>query len=95
VPQWKDQRCYQAGVNGLDQDAGEFAERDLMRVLVACEYSGRVRDAFIAGGTILDGFMGSGSTGKAAALEGFSFVGIDLDPENVQLARERINFARR
>ena len=29
------------------------------------------------GGVVLDPFMGSGSTGKAAALEGFSFVGIE------------------
>lgn len=31
------------------------------------------------GGTVLDIFMGSGSTGKAAVLEGFSFIGIELD----------------
>ncbi|NYH49393.1 DNA methyltransferase [Xanthomonas arboricola] len=30
-----------------------------------------------AGGTVLDPFMGSGSTGKAAALEGFAFVGLN------------------
>lgn len=47
-----------------------------------------------AGGLILDGFMGSGSTGKAAILEGFGFVGIDLDPANVETARERIEFVR-
>lgn len=33
------------------------------------------------GGTVLDPFMGSGSTGKAALKEGFSFVGIDNDEE--------------
>lgn len=42
------------------------------------------------GGTVLDPFMGSGSTGKAAFREGFHFVGIDLDPEYVELARRRI-----
>lgn len=31
------------------------------------------------GGIVLDPFMGSGSTGKAAILEGFQFVGIDMD----------------
>ena len=34
------------------------------------------------GGTVLDPFMGSGSTGKAALKEGFGFVGIDNDEEH-------------
>jgi site-specific DNA-methyltransferase (adenine-specific) len=42
------------------------------------------------GGTVLDPFMGSGSTGKAALLEGFSFIGIDNVPEYVEMARRRI-----
>jgi len=47
------------------------------------------------GGVILDPFMGSGSTGKAAALNGFAFVGIDLDAEYVNIARARIEHALR
>jgi len=39
---------------------------------------------------ILDPFTGSGSTGIACALEGLNFVGVELDPEHVKLARERI-----
>ena len=34
------------------------------------------------GGTVLDPFMGSGSTGKAALKEGFNFVGVDNDTEH-------------
>jgi site-specific DNA-methyltransferase (adenine-specific) len=45
------------------------------------------------GGIILDIFMGSGSTGKAAALEGFRFVGCDLSAEYVAVARQRIAYA--
>jgi len=45
------------------------------------------------GGTILDPFMGSGSTGKAAALEGFSFIGIELSEEYCEIARRRIAHA--
>ena len=41
-------------------------------------------------GVVLDPFMGSGSTGKAAALEGFGFIGIDTNPEYVEIARRRI-----
>ena len=43
-----------------------------------------------AGGTVLDPFMGSGSTLKAAELEGFSAIGIELDPEYIAIARRRI-----
>jgi len=46
------------------------------------------------GGVVLDPFMGSGSTGKAAALEGFAFVGIELDAEYLEIARRRIEHAQ-
>ncbi len=42
------------------------------------------------GGTVLDPFMGSGSTGKACMREGFRFVGIDMTPEYVEIAKARI-----
>jgi site-specific DNA-methyltransferase (adenine-specific) len=42
------------------------------------------------GGVVLDPFCGSGSTGIAALAEGFRFIGVDLDAENVALARKRI-----
>ena len=41
-------------------------------------------------GMILDPFMGSGSTGKAALLEGFSFIGIDNKQEYVDIAKMRL-----
>ena len=44
------------------------------------------------GGTVLDPFMGSGSTGKAAMLEGARFVGCDLDPAYLAIAEARILF---
>lgn len=45
------------------------------------------------GGVILDPFMGSGSTGKAAVLEGFDFVGIEREQEHIETAITRIAFA--
>ena len=42
------------------------------------------------GGVVLDPFMGSGSTGKAAMLEGFRFIGIEREAEYVEIARARI-----
>jgi len=44
-------------------------------------------------GTVLDPFMGSGSTGKAAMLEGMSFIGIELSEEYLVIARNRIKHA--
>jgi len=45
------------------------------------------------GGVVLDPFMGSGSTGKAAVLEGFRFIGIEREAEYVEIARTRIHAA--
>jgi site-specific DNA-methyltransferase (adenine-specific) len=42
------------------------------------------------GGVVLDPFMGSGSTGKAAILEGFQFIGIEREAEYVEIAKARI-----
>jgi DNA modification methylase len=44
-------------------------------------------------GVVLDPFCGSGSTGKAAMLEGFRFVGIDLDPAYATIANARCEHA--
>ena len=41
-------------------------------------------------GTVLDPYMGSGSTGKAARLEGFDFIGCELDQEYFNIAKARI-----
>ncbi len=54
---------------------------DLMRWLV--------RLVTPPGGVVLDPFCGSGSTGKAAALEGMQFIGIDMDAEYLEIARRR------
>lgn len=46
------------------------------------------------GGVVLDPFMGSGSTGKAALQEGFRFVGIERDPDYFEIACARIAAAQ-
>lgn len=46
------------------------------------------------GGTVLDPFMGSGSTGKAAALEGFDFIGIEQSAEYLAIAEARIGYVK-
>ena len=47
------------------------------------------------GGIVLDPFMGSGSTGIAAQLEGFKFVGMEMDEDYFKIASTRIeNFEK-
>ena len=44
------------------------------------------------GGTILDPFTGSGTTGAAAVLEGFDFIGIEREAEYAAIAEARVKF---
>ncbi|MBM4136954.1 MAG: site-specific DNA-methyltransferase [Nitrospira sp.] len=43
------------------------------------------------GDTVLDPFMGSGTTGVACKKLGRKFIGIELDPEYFKIAEKRIN----
>lgn len=79
--------CAKAGK--ADRDDGEVVNHhptvkptDLMRYLV--------RLVTPVGGVVLDPFMGSGSTGRGALLEGCRFIGIDLSDDYATIARERI-----
>lgn len=49
-----------------------------------------IRLATPPGGVVLDPFLGSGSTGCAAALEGARFIGVEREPEYLTLAQARI-----
>lgn len=80
---------YSAKASKKDREEGNthptVKPTDLMRYLV--------RLVTPAGGTVLDPFCGSGSTGKAAALEGARFIGIEREAEYVEIARARIQNA--
>lgn len=45
------------------------------------------------GGTVLDPFTGSGSTGKAAILDGFEFVGVELTEDYLPIIEGRLRWA--
>jgi site-specific DNA-methyltransferase (adenine-specific) len=45
-------------------------------------------------GTILDPFMGSGSTGKAAIRGGFDFIGIEREKEYFEISKTRIEYEK-
>lgn len=44
------------------------------------------------GGKVLDPFTGSGSTGKACTIEGFEFIGFEMDPHYCEIAKQRIAY---
>ena len=67
---------------GADNKHPTVKPTDLMRYLC--------RLVTPPGGVVLDPFMGSGSTGKAAILEGFRFIGCERSPEYMAIARARI-----
>jgi DNA modification methylase len=60
---------------------------DLMRHLV--------RLVTPTGGTVLDPFLGSGTTGLAAEMEGFEWIGIEREAEYVAIAEARLNGTQR
>jgi DNA modification methylase len=60
---------------------------DLMRHLV--------RLVTPAGGVVLDPFLGSGTTGLAAEMEGFEWIGIEKEAEYVAIAEARLNGTQR
>ena len=70
------------GSNGRQNHHPTVKPLDLMQWLV--------RLVTPPGGTVLDPFMGSGSTMVAADREGFDGIGIELDPEYVEIARRRV-----
>lgn len=47
------------------------------------------------GGKVLDPFMGSGSTGMAAVLEGKDFVGMEMDKDYLEIAEARVAWAEK
>jgi len=46
-------------------------------------------------GTVLDPFMGSGTTGIACKKHNYNFIGIELDPEYMKIAKARIKSTQR
>jgi len=43
------------------------------------------------GGTVLDPFLGSGTTALAAEMEGFAWIGVEREAEYVAIAEARLN----
>ena len=69
---------------GTDNNHPTVKPTDLMAYLI--------RLVTPKGGIVLDPFMGSGSTGKAAVREGMEFIGIERENEYFEIAKSRIEY---
>lgn len=76
------ENAYQRNASRASNNHPTVKPTDLMRYLC--------RLVTPPNGIVLDPFMGSGSTGKAAMLEGFHFIGIELDQDYFKIAQNRI-----
>lgn len=68
--------------DGCDNNHPTVKPTDLMRYLC--------RMVTPTGGVVLDPFTGSGSTGRGAVLEGFRFIGCEMDADYIKIAKARI-----
>lgn len=95
---WKLKRGYALGSAADPAEAGDVvdvvpasapvaaAQLDLFGAAV----SSLTRLVTPPGGIVLDPFAGSGSTGRAADIEGFDAILIELNPEYAAIARKRV-----
>jgi site-specific DNA-methyltransferase (adenine-specific) len=74
------------GLNGETNNHPTVKPTNLMRYLC--------RLITPPGGTVLDPFLGSGTTGKASLLEGFNFIGIEMEESYLDIAQQRIQQVR-
>lgn len=71
------------------KEKGEYNDHPTVKPIALMRYLVRVYAP--KGGTVLDPFMGSGTTGIAALQEGRDFFGIDREARYVEIAKQRIN----
>jgi site-specific DNA-methyltransferase (adenine-specific) len=90
LEKWQRQRADEPDVwrhrwtqGGRESDHKAEKPVDLMRR--ACRYVAQ------PGATILDPFCGSGSTGKAALIEGFRFIGIEREERHIDAIHRRLS----
>lgn len=81
---------YCAKVIDVERNAGGFNWHPTVKPIDLMRYL--VRLVTPVGGTVLDPFMGSGSTGIAAHLEERKFIGIEQDKEYMKIAKKRIKY---
>lgn len=72
--------------------AGELNKHPTVKPQALCRYLCRLVTP--PGGTVLDPYMGSGTTGVAAIAEGFAFIGMEMEQASFDTAHTRIHGER-
>jgi site-specific DNA-methyltransferase (adenine-specific) len=95
-----EEKMHQSGMGGAMPKDDEGKDRDRFKASSRNHHPTVKPTALMAylcrlitptGGVVLDPYMGSGSTGKAAMSEGFRFTGIELDKDYFDIATARVN----
>jgi len=72
-----------------EEEKGDFNTHPTVKPLTLCEYL--ILLSTVEGAIILDPFVGSGTTAVAAARLNRHFIGIDINPEYIEIARRRLD----
>lgn len=76
------------------EEKGEFNIHQTVKPLAICEYIIKLT-TFSEEAIVLDPFVGSGTTAVAAKKLGRKFIGIDINPEYVEIAIKRLKNAKK
>lgn len=82
---------YANGKNNSTSDVNAFDHPAIMPEALANDH---IISWSNEGDVVLDPFMGSGTTGKMALLNNRRFIGVELSPEYVEIAKKRIEDAQ-
>jgi site-specific DNA-methyltransferase (adenine-specific) len=92
-PKWVDETRKEGAIGGNNpRNRGARADTNFhptVKPIALMRYLVRLTKT-PTGGVVLDPFMGSGTTGIACVLEGREFIGIEREPEYVEIAEKRI-----
>lgn len=94
VAEEADSFCYTSKASRSEREAGLVAEEgkrgNVHPTVKPIEIMGWCARDIEANSTVVDPFMGSGTTGIAMSRKGHNFIGIELNPEYAQISEQRI-----
>ncbi|MFN4180722.1 MAG: DNA-methyltransferase [Armatimonadota bacterium] len=70
------------------QERGDFNTHPSVKPIALCEHL--IRLSSVEGAIVLDPFVGSGTTAIAAKRTGRHFIGIDINPDYIEIAQKRL-----
>ncbi|MFC1613471.1 DNA methyltransferase, partial [Patescibacteria group bacterium] len=76
------------------REKGDFNNHKTVKPLEICEHLIKLT-AFYKDAVVLDPFIGSGTTALATKRLGLNYIGIDVNPEYVEISKQRLNDVKR